>query len=164
MEKVNPDTTSYIYTYVKLPDTAMVGKYVGYRHRFTMRDKFTGTTYTVVLYECPDIKVDAEYSKYFFGELFFMKVPIRLEGGIIKALAEQRIGNKPVSRDELILINFDSEANWPVNFETPIEKNFTMMLPDSGHKDKEYAKELLEDVSGRTDYPTVPYREEFDHN
>jgi hypothetical protein len=164
VEKVIPDTTGYVYTYVKLKDTIMIGKYVGYRRKFTMKDKFTGTTYTVVLYECPDIKIDPEYSRYFFAELFFMKVPIKVEGGIIKALAEQRINNKPVSRDELILRRFDDDAHWPVDFKTPIEKGYTMMMPDGSPKEKKYAKELLEELSGRKDYPTVPYREEFDHN
>jgi hypothetical protein len=165
LEKVNPDTTNYVYTYVNLPDTCMVGDYVGYRRRFTMKDKFTGVTYTVVLYECPRIKIDPEYSKYFFGELFFLKAPIRFEGAIIKALAEQRINNKPVSRDELLISTIDGVGDWPqVSFQTPIDKGYTMMMPDGTIKDKKYAKELLEELSGRKDYPVTPYREEFDHN
>lgn len=164
LEKVNPDTTNYVYTYVKLPDTIMIGNYVGYRRRFTMKDKFTGVTFTVVLYECPEIKIDPEYSKYFFSELFFMKVPIRFDGAIIKALAEQRIDNKPVSRDEIILSTFNNDSPWPLlTWESPIEKNYTMMLPDGNHKERQYAKELLEELTGRNDYPTTPYRVEFDH-
>ena len=37
------------------------------------------------------------------------------------------------------------------------------MLPDGTKKEKEYAKELMQELSGRQDYPTIPYREEFDH-
>jgi hypothetical protein len=88
VEKVNPDTTNFKYTYVRLKDTLIWKDYVGYRHKFTMKDQFTGTTYTVVLYECPEIKIDPEFAKYYFSELFFLKVPIKLTGGVIKALAE----------------------------------------------------------------------------
>ena len=164
VEKVNMDTTNYKYTYVKLSDTLMWAGYVGYKHKFTMKDNFTGTTYTVVLYECPEIKIDPEFAKYYFSELFFMKVPITLSGGVIKAVAEQRINDKPVMRAELLLLRFNDDANWDgVSFMTPIEKGYTHMLPDGTKKEKEYAKELVEELSGKTDYPTIPYREEFDH-
>jgi hypothetical protein len=163
-EKVNTDTTYFKYTYVKLTDTLMWNGYVGHRHKFTMKDNFTGTTYTVVLYECPEIKIDPEFSKYYFSEVFFMKVPLRINGGIIKAVAEQRIDNKPVMRAELILMRFDDDAKWPgVTFETPMGKGYTYMLPDGTKKEKQYAKELMEDLSGRKDYPTIPYREDFAH-
>ena len=165
LEKVNQDTTNFKYTYVKLQDTLMWKGYVGYKHKFTMKDNFTGTTYTVVLYECPDIKVDPEYNKYYFSELFVLKVPIRLSGAVIKAVAEQRIFDKPVSRDELLLSQFNDEGSWPaVSFETPIDRSYTMMLPVGGHREKEYARELVEELSGRKDYPTIPYRVEFDHD
>ena len=165
LEKVNQDTTNFKYTYVKLRDTLMWHGYIGYKHKFTMKDNFTGTTYTVVLYECPDIKIDPEYSKYYFSELFILKVPIRLEGAVIKALAEQRIDDKTVSRDELLLSQFNDEADWPaVSFETPIDRNYTMMLPEGSPRDKKYVKELVEDISGRKDYPTIPYRMEFDRD
>lgn len=164
IEKVNPDTTSLKFSYVKLPDTLIWKDYVGYRHKFTMKDNFTGTTYTVVLYECPEIKIDPEYSKYFFSELFFMKVPIKLSGGIIKALAEQRINDKPVMRAELLLMRFDDEASWKgVDFSTPIEKGYTLMLPDGTKKEKTFVKELVHHLSGKEDYPNVPYKEMFDH-
>lgn len=164
VEKVNTDTTYFKYTYVKLTDTLMWNGYVGYKHKFTMKDQFTGTTYTVVLYECPEIKIDPEFSKYYFSEVFFLKVPLRLNGGIIKALAEQRINDKPVMRAELILMRFDEEDKWDgVSFETPMEKGYTFMLPDGTKKEKEYAKELMQELSGRSDYPTIPYREEFEH-
>jgi hypothetical protein len=165
VEKVNPDTTNFKYTYVRLKDTLIWKDYVGYRHKFTMKDQFTGTTYTVVLYECPEIKIDPEFAKYYFSELFFLKVPIKLTGGVIKALAEQRIDDKPVSRDELLLMRFDDEASWQfgTSFETPIEKGYTYMLPDGPKKQKQYAKELIEHLSGKPDYPTIPFRQEFDH-
>lgn len=165
VEKVNPDTTNYKYTYVKLVDTLIWHGYVGYRHKFTMKDQFTGTTYTVVLYESPLIKIDPEFSKYYFSELFFMKVPIKLTGGVIKALAEQRIDNKPVVREELQLRAFDNEAGWEggVDFTTPMDKGYTFMLPDGTKKEKQYAKELIERLTGKKDYPTIPYRQEFDH-
>jgi hypothetical protein len=164
VEKVNTDTTYFKYTYVKLTDTLMWNGYVGYRHKFTMKDNFTGTTFTVVLYECPDIHIDPEYSKYYFSEVFFLKVPIRLNGAILKATAEQRIDNKPVMRAELILMQFDKDADWPgVTFETPMDKGYTYMLPDGTKKEKQYAKELMEDLSGKPDYPTIPYRQEFEH-
>lgn len=163
-EKVNPDSTYFKYTYVKLPDTLIWGGYVGYRHKFTMKDNFTGTTFTVVLYECPEIKIDPEFSKYYFSELFFMKVPIKLTGGIIKALAEQRVNDKPVNRSELLLLRMNDDANWDgVSFMTPMDKGYTYMLPDGTSKEKKYAKELMEELSGRADYPTIPFREEFDH-
>ena len=165
-EKVNTDTTYFKYTYVKLTDTLMWNGYVGYKHKFTMKDNFTGTTYTVVLYECPEIRIDPEFSKYYFSEVFFMKVPIQLNGGIIKAVAEQRIDNKPVMRAELVLMRFNNEAEWQgegVSFMTPMDKGYTYMLPDGTKKEKEYAKELMEELSGRKDYPTIPHREEFDH-
>lgn len=164
-EKVNPDTTNFKYSYVKLVDTLIWHGYVGYRHKFTMKDQFTGTTYTVVLYESPLIKIDPEFAKYYFSELFFMKVPIKLTGGVIKALAEQRIDNKPVVREELQLRGFDNEAGWEggVDFSTPMDKGYTYMLPDGSKKEKQYAKELIERLSGKKDYPTVPYRQEFDH-
>lgn len=163
-EKVNTDTTYFKYTYVKLPDTLIWQGYVGYKHKFTMKDNFTGTTYTVVLYECPEIKIDPEYSKYYFSELFFMKVPITLSGGVIKAVAEQRINDKPVMRAELLLLRFNDDAHWDgVSFMSPMEKGYTYMLPDGTKKEKEYARELMQELSGRQDYPTIPYREEFDH-
>ncbi len=164
-EKVNPDTTNYKYSYVKLVDTLIWHGYIGYRHKFTMKDNFTGTTYTVILYESPLIQIDPEFSKYYFSELFFMKVPIKLTGGVIKALAEQRIDNKPVVREELELRRFDDEAGWQggVDFSTPMDKGYTYMLPDGTKKEKQYAKELMERLSGKKDYPTVPYRQEFDH-
>jgi hypothetical protein len=163
-EKVNTDTTYFKYTYVRLTDTLMWNGYVGYRHKFTMKDNFTGTTYTVVLYECPDIKIDPEFSKFYFSEVFFMKVPLRINGGIIKAVAEQRIDNKPVMRAELILMRFDDDASWKgVTFETPMDKGYTYMLPDGTKKEREYAKELIEDLTGRKDYPTIPFREDFEH-
>ena len=165
IEKVNPDTTNFKYTYVKLKDTLIWSGYVGYKHKFTMKDDFTGTTYTVVLYECPDIKIDPEFSKYYFSELFFLKVPIKLTGGVIKALAEQRINDKPVEREELLLMRFDDEASWKggVHFEPPFSKDFTMMLPDGTKKQKQYAKELIQELTGKADYPTVPYKQDFDH-
>jgi len=129
-----------------------------------MKDNFTGTTYTVVLYECPEIKIGTEFMKYYFSELFFMKIPIKLSGGVIKALAEQRINDKPVSRDELLLLRFDDDVNWPqINFETPMKKNYTLMLPDGTIKEKKYAKELIEHLTGRKDYPNTPYKEIFTH-
>ncbi len=165
VEKVNPDTTNFKYTYVKLVDTLIWHGYVGYKHKFTMKDQFTGTTYTVVLYESPLIKIDPEFSKYYFSELFFMKVPIKLTGGVIKALAEQRIDNKPVVREELQLRGFDGEDGWEggVDFSTPMDKGYTYMLPDGTKKEKQYAKELIERLTGKKDYPTIPYRQEFDH-
>ena len=164
IEKVNTDTTFYKYTYVKLKDTLIWNDYVGYRHKFTMKDNFTGTTYTVVLYECPEIKIDPEFSKFFFGEIFFLKVPIRLHGGVIKALAEQRINDKPVMRAELLLLRFNDDENWKgVDFHTPMEKKYTLMLPDGTHKEKQFAKELVEHITGQKDYPSVPYKQLFDH-
>jgi hypothetical protein len=164
LEKVNPDTTNFKYTYVQLKDTLIWNGYIGYKHKFTMKDQFTGTTYTVVLYECPQIKIDPEFAKYYFSELFFMKVPIKLKGGVIKALAEQRIDDKPVMRDELLLMRFDDEQSWKgVNFETPVSKGYTLMLPDGTKKEKAYTKELIQSLTGKPDYPTVPYRQEFDH-
>jgi hypothetical protein len=165
IEKVITDTTSFKYTYVKLKDTLIWNNYVGYRHKFTMKDNFTGTTYTVVLYECPEIKIDPAFSKFFFSEVFFMKVPIKLHGGVIKALAEQRINDKPVMRAELLLLRFNDEANWSggVSFETPMEKNYNLMLPDGTRKEKQFAKELVEHLTGNKEYPTVPYKELFDH-
>ncbi|MCW3125370.1 MAG: hypothetical protein JWO03_1028 [Bacteroidetes bacterium] len=165
VEKVNPDTTNFKYTYVRLQDTLIWKDYVGYKHKFTMKDQFTGTTFTVVLYECPEIKIDPEFAKYYFSELFFLKVPIKLHGGVIKALAEQRINDKPVMREELLLMRFDDEASWKggVSFQTPMEKGYTFMLPDGPKKEKQYAKELIEHLTGRTDYPTVPFKEMFDH-
>jgi len=164
VEKVNTDTTYFKYTYVKLTDTLMWNGYVGYKHKFTMKDQFTGTTYTAVLYECPDIKINEEFAKYYFSEVFFLKVPLRLTGGIIKAVAEQRINDKPVMRAELVLMRFNDDAAWDgVSFETPMEKGYTYMLPDGTKKEKEYAKELIEELSGRPDYPTIPFKEEFEH-
>jgi hypothetical protein len=164
VEKVNTDTTYFKYTYVKLTDTLMWNGYVGYKHKFTMKDNFTGTTYTVVLYECPDIKIDAEYSKYYFSEVFFLKVPLRLNGAIIKALAEQRIDNKPVMRAELILMRYNDEGGWKgVDFHTPMDRGYTFMLPEGTKKERAYAKELMEELSGRKDYPTIPYKQGFEH-
>ena len=164
VEKVNTDTTYFKYTYVKLTDTLMWNGYVGYKHKFTMKDNFTGTTYTVVLYECPEIKIDPEFSKYYFSEVFFLKVPLRLNGAIIKAVAEQRINDKPVMRAELVMLRFNDDASWDgVSFMTPMEKGYTFMLPDGTKKEKEYSKELIEELSGRPDYPTILYREEFEH-
>jgi hypothetical protein len=164
MEKVNTDTTFFKYTYVKLTDTVMWHGYVAVKHKFTMKDNFTGTTYTVVLYECPEIKINPEFSKYYFSEVFFLKVPLRLNGAIVKAVAEQRIDNKPVMRAELVLMRFNDDAAWKgVTFQTPIEQNYTFMLPDGTKKEREYAKELLEDLSGRKDYPTISYKQEFEH-
>jgi len=163
-EKVNTDTTYFKYTYVKLPDTLMWAGYVGYKHKFTMKDNFTGTTYTVVLYECPEIKIAPQFSQYYFSELFFMKVPIRLTGGVIKAVAEERVNDKPVMRAELLLLRFNDDAKWDqVSFMTPMDKGYTYMLPDGTSKEKKYAAELMEGLTGRKDYPTIPYREEFDH-
>ena len=165
VEKVNTDTTFYKYTYVKLKDTLIWNNYIGYKHKFTMKDNFTGTTYTVVLYECPEIKIDPEYAKFFFGEVFFLKVPIKLHGGVIKALAEQRINDKPVMRAELLLLRFNDEENWKggVDFNTPMSKKYTLMLPDGTRKEKQFAKELVEHLSGEKDYPTVPFKTLFDH-
>lgn len=164
VERVNPDTTYFDFTYVHLKDTLIWKNYVGYKHKFTMADKFNGTTYTVVLYECPEIAIDPAFQKYYFSELFFMKVPIKLTGGVIKAVAEMRVKDKPVTRGELLLMRFDDER-WPVpiDFTTPIERNYTMVEPDTGKKDRERAKRLLEELSGKKDYPTVPFREGFDH-
>jgi hypothetical protein len=78
--------------------------------------------------------------------LFFLKVPIKLTGGVIKALAEQRINDKPVEREELLLMRFDDEASWKggVHFEPPFTKDFTMMLPDG--------------TRGRNNTPKISYR------
>ncbi|MFN8310160.1 MAG: hypothetical protein U0T73_09385 [Chitinophagales bacterium] len=164
IERINPDTTFYDFTYVKLKDTLIWKNYVGYRHKFTMRDKFNGTTFTVVLYECPEIQIDPAYQKFYFSELFFMKVPIKLTGGVIKALAEMRVKDKPVSRGELLLLRFD-DLRWPVpvDFKTPIEKNYTLVEPDTGKKDRERAKRLVEEISGRKDYPSTSFKEGFEH-
>ena len=50
-----------------------------------------------------------------------------------------------------------------MSFMTPMEKGYTFMLPDGTKKEKEYSKELIEELSGRPDYPTILYREEFEH-
>jgi hypothetical protein len=62
-------------------------------------------------------------------------------------------------------MRFDDEASWQfgTSFETPIEKGYTYMLPDGPKKQKQYAKELIEHLSGKPDYPTIPFRQEFDH-
>jgi hypothetical protein len=58
----------------------------------------------------------------------------------------------------------NDDANWDgVSFMTPMDKGYTYMLPDGTSKEKKYAKELMEELSGRADYPTIPFREEFDH-
>ena len=64
----------------------------------------------------------------------------------------------------LIQILFNDDASWDgVSFMTPMEKGYTFMLPDGTKKEKEYSKELIEELSGRPDYPTILYREEFEH-
>lgn len=163
IEKVNPDTTYYDFTYVKLRDTLIYKNYIGYKHKFTMRDKFNGTTYTVTLYECPEIEIDPIYAKYYFSELFFMKVPIKLHGGVIKALAEMKIGDRVITRGELLLHRFNDDKMKGDEFIPPIQKGYRLMLPDSGKKDRQRAQELANELSGNPNYPSVPYRSGMEH-
>jgi len=124
IERIQPDSTTYKYTYTHIKDSLAIKGFMCTKHRFSLFDEKENAYYQVNIWTSDSIQIAPVFSKFVMSELFFLKVPFQVTGCVIKAVAEVKRDNVILARGQLEIDKWDSSPNSFFDFRKSEDKGY----------------------------------------